>query len=179
MRPAGARSTRGSPRRPRRSSPSSRRFAQYKSVLARIEEANHILGEAGRRASYSSWPAWSSTSCATASRRSRSACGRCSCPGTPGDDKNVLVEIRAGAGGDEAALFAADLARMYTRYAERHGLKLEVLDAHPDRPGRIQGGHPVHPGQGRLEPAEVRARRAPGAAGARARSRRAASTPPP
>ena len=46
------------------------------------------------------------------------------------DDKNVLVEIRAGAGGDEAALFAADLARMYTKYAERHGLKLEVLEAH-------------------------------------------------
>jgi peptide chain release factor 1 len=51
------------------------------------------------------------------------------------DDKNVLVEIRAGAGGDEAALFAADLARMYTRYAERHGLRLEVLDTHPTGQG--------------------------------------------
>src|SRR5262249_59005660 len=51
------------------------------------------------------------------------------------DDKNVLVEIRAGAGGDEAALFAADLARMYTKYAERHGFKLEVLDSHPTGQG--------------------------------------------
>src|SRR6187401_1757776 len=53
----------------------------------------------------------------------------------PNDDKNVLVEIRAGAGGDEAALFAGDLARMYTKYAERHGLKLEVLEAHATGPG--------------------------------------------
>ena len=51
------------------------------------------------------------------------------------DDKNLLVEIRAGAGGDEAALFAADLARMYTKYAERHGFKLEVLDGHPTGQG--------------------------------------------
>ena len=51
------------------------------------------------------------------------------------DDKNVLVEIRAGAGGDEAALFAADLARMYTKYAERHGFRLEVLDTHPTGQG--------------------------------------------
>ena len=48
-------------------------------------------------------------------------------PKDPNDDKNVLVEIRAGTGGEEAALFAADLFRMYTRYAERQGWKLEVL----------------------------------------------------
>ena len=48
-------------------------------------------------------------------------------PEDPYDDKNVLVEIRAGAGGDEAALFAADLFRLYSRYAERHGWKTEVL----------------------------------------------------
>jgi peptide chain release factor 1 len=47
----------------------------------------------------------------------------------------VLVEIRAGAGGDEAALFAADLARMYTKYAERHGFKLELLESHPTGQG--------------------------------------------
>jgi len=50
-------------------------------------------------------------------------------PRDPNDDKNVIVEIRAGAGGEEAALFAADLARMYMRYAERHGWKTEVLSA--------------------------------------------------
>ncbi len=48
-------------------------------------------------------------------------------PKDPADDKNVIVEIRAGTGGDEAALFAADLFRMYTRYAERLRWKVEVL----------------------------------------------------
>lgn len=50
-------------------------------------------------------------------------------PKDPNDDKNVIVEIRAGTGGDEAALFAADLYRMYSRYAERHRWKVEVLSA--------------------------------------------------
>ena len=50
-------------------------------------------------------------------------------PKDPNDDKNVIVEIRAGTGGDEAALFAADLYRMYTRYAERHRWKVEVLSS--------------------------------------------------
>ncbi|HMM20808.1 MAG TPA: peptide chain release factor 1 [Selenomonadales bacterium] len=52
-------------------------------------------------------------------------------PRDPNDDKNVIIEIRGGAGGDEAALFAGDLFRMYTRYAENQGWKTEVLDANP------------------------------------------------
>ncbi len=48
-------------------------------------------------------------------------------PKDPRDEKNVIMEIRAGAGGDEAGLFAADLFRMYTRYAERHGWKTEII----------------------------------------------------
>ncbi len=48
-------------------------------------------------------------------------------PKDPNDEKNVIVEIRAGAGGDEAGLFAGDLFRMYSRYAERHGWKVEVM----------------------------------------------------
>ncbi len=51
-------------------------------------------------------------------------------PKDPNDDKNVIVEIRGAAGGDEAALFAGDLFRMYTRYAEMKGWKTEVLEAH-------------------------------------------------
>ena len=50
-------------------------------------------------------------------------------PKDPNDDKNVIVEIRAGTGGDEAALFAADLFRMYTRFAERNRWKTEILSA--------------------------------------------------
>ena len=50
-------------------------------------------------------------------------------PKSPDDDKNVIVEIRGGAGGDEAALFAGDLFRMYSRYAERRRWKMELLSA--------------------------------------------------
>lgn len=50
-------------------------------------------------------------------------------PKDPNDEKNVIMEIRAGAGGEEAALFAGDLFRMYTRYAERQGWKTEVMSA--------------------------------------------------
>jgi len=52
-------------------------------------------------------------------------------PQDPRDVKDVIVEIRAGAGGDEAGLFAADLYRMYTRYAERQNWETEVLSVHP------------------------------------------------
>lgn len=51
-------------------------------------------------------------------------------PPDPNDDKDIIVEIRAGTGGDEAALFAGDLFRMYTRYAERKGWKIEYIDNH-------------------------------------------------
>ena len=50
-------------------------------------------------------------------------------PKDPRDEKNVFLEIRAGTGGDEAALFAGDLFRMYLKYAERNRLRLEVVDA--------------------------------------------------
>jgi peptide chain release factor 1 len=50
-------------------------------------------------------------------------------PKDPRDDKNVFVEIRAGTGGEEAAIFAADLYRMYTRFAERHNWKVEMMDS--------------------------------------------------
>jgi peptide chain release factor 1 len=48
-------------------------------------------------------------------------------PRDPNDDRNVILEVRAGAGGEEAALFAAEILRMYTRYADKHGFKPEIL----------------------------------------------------
>ncbi|MFC1873145.1 peptide chain release factor 1 [Chloroflexota bacterium] len=48
-------------------------------------------------------------------------------PKDPNDDKNIIMEIRAGAGGDEASLFAADLFRMYSRYAQERGWKMEII----------------------------------------------------
>ncbi|NPA58615.1 MAG: peptide chain release factor 1 [Aquificae bacterium] len=69
-------------------------------------------------------------------------------PKDPNDDKNVILEIRQGAGGEEAALFAAELFRMYQRYAERHGWKAEVLSIHPTDRGGIKEVIALIKGQG-------------------------------
>jgi peptide chain release factor 1 len=59
-------------------------------------------------------------------------------PKDPNDEKSVIVEIRAGTGGDEAALFAGELFRMYSRYAETLGWKVEVLESSPSNLGGIK-----------------------------------------
>jgi len=59
-------------------------------------------------------------------------------PRDPNDDKSVIVEIRAGTGGEEAALFAGEIYRMYQRYAERMGWKVEVLSASPAEMGGMR-----------------------------------------
>jgi peptide chain release factor 1 len=59
-------------------------------------------------------------------------------PKDPNDNRNVIIEIRGGAGGEEAALFASNLFRMYTRYCERHQWKSEILDIHETEIGGIK-----------------------------------------
>ncbi len=59
-------------------------------------------------------------------------------PKDPNDDKNVIIEIRAGTGGEEAGLFASDLFRMYTRYAESKNWKVEVMTHHPTGVGGLK-----------------------------------------
>ena len=56
-------------------------------------------------------------------------------PRDPHDDSNIFLEIRAGAGGDEAAIFAGDLSRMYTRYAENRGWQVELMSSHASEQG--------------------------------------------
>ncbi|HLF43867.1 MAG TPA: peptide chain release factor 1 [Acidimicrobiia bacterium] len=56
-------------------------------------------------------------------------------PTDPNDDKDVIVEIRSAAGGDEAAIWAGDLLRMYERYADRHGFRLEAMESSPSEAG--------------------------------------------
>jgi peptide chain release factor 1 len=59
-------------------------------------------------------------------------------PKDPNDEKNVILEIRAGTGGDEAALFAGELFRMYSRYAETQGWKVEILESSPSSLGGLK-----------------------------------------
>ncbi len=76
-------------------------------------------------------------------------------PKDPMDEKNVILEIRAGTGGDEAALFVADLFRMYSRYAELRRWKVEILGCPSHRYRWTQGNHCRGQRQGSLQPAEV------------------------
>ncbi len=87
-------------------------------------------------------------------------------PRDPNDDKPVIMEIRAGAGGDEASLFAGELYRMYVRYAEKHGLKTELISEHANEAGgmkevivRISGDQPY--GQLKFEGGVHRVQRVP------------------
>lgn len=82
------------------------------------------------------------------------------------DDKPAIMEIRAGAGGDEASLFAGELYRMYVRYAERHGLKVELLSQNENEAGgmkeviiRVSGENPY--GQMKFEGGVHRVQRVP------------------
>ena len=113
------------------------RFGEYREVLRRLSEAQHILAEGGDRE-------LQELAQAEIDELSARQAGleadlkRLLLPRDPKDDKNVFLEIRAGAGGDEAALFAADLSRMYTKYAERQRWKVEVMDASPTGVGGLK-----------------------------------------
>lgn len=87
-------------------------------------------------------------------------------PHDPNDDKPAIMEIRAGAGGDEASLFAGELYRMYVRYAERHGLRVELLSQNENEAGgmkeviiRVSGEKPY--GQMKFEGGVHRVQRVP------------------
>ncbi|MDR0854090.1 MAG: peptide chain release factor 1 [Clostridiales Family XIII bacterium] len=69
-------------------------------------------------------------------------------PKDPNDDKNVILEIRGGTGGEEASLFAGDLLRMYMRYAERHGYKTEMLDVNTTELGGVKEAEVLIKGKG-------------------------------
>jgi peptide chain release factor 1 len=69
-------------------------------------------------------------------------------PKDPNDEKNVVLEIRAGTGGDEATLFAAELFRMYSRYAEQQGWRVEVIDLSESEAGGIKEVSAIVEGRG-------------------------------
>ena len=76
-------------------------------------------------------------------------------PRDPNDERSVVMEIRGGAGGEEAALFGAMLMRMYTRYAERHGWRVEMMDANMTELGGVkEASH--HRGRARFRGSSTR-----------------------
>ena len=106
------------------------KFDDYKRVLARLSEARHILDEDADREMRELAQA-EVDELTLRQGALEDELRQLLLPRDPNDDRNVFVEIRAGAGGDEAGLFAAELARMYTKYAEGQRWKVEVMDSHP------------------------------------------------
>jgi peptide chain release factor 1 len=106
------------------------KFDELKRVLEQINEAKHLMGEETDR----ELRELAKTELDELMARQEALEAELKLfllPRDPNDEKNVFVEIRAGAGGDEAGLFVADLTRMYMKYTERQKWKVEVIDSHP------------------------------------------------
>jgi peptide chain release factor 1 len=114
-----------------------RKFEEYKTVLGRVSEARHLLGDQPDREMRELAQAELDELLprqAALEEELRTLL----LPRDPNDERNVFVEIRAGAGGDEAGLFAAELARMYSKYAERQRWRVEVMDSSPTGVGGVK-----------------------------------------
>ena len=111
-------------------------FREYRDVLKRLNDTRLLLADGDRELAELSQAEMTELTARQADLEAELK--RLVLPRDPNDDKNVFVEIRAGAGGDEAGLFAADLMRMYTKYAERQRWKVEVMDANPTGVGGVK-----------------------------------------
>jgi peptide chain release factor 1 len=106
------------------------RFRHYKSVLRNIEETKELL----RHEDSPDMQAMAREEVAQLEQQKgdlEKELQRMLVPKDPLDEKSVILEIRAGTGGEESALFAAELFRMYTKYAERKGWKIGIIDSNP------------------------------------------------
>ena len=105
------------------------KFGEYKAAQSNIEEADEILGDSSADKELKEMAFEEKEASKQALERINEELKILLLPRDPNDDKNVIVEIRGGAGGEESALFAGTLYRMYTMYAESKGFKHEVLSA--------------------------------------------------
>lgn len=101
------------------------RYREFRELMHQIEEARELLSDADMREMAQEELRGLEAQVEPAEAQLR----RLLLPKDPHDEKDVMVEIRAGTGGEEAALFAGELLRMYTRYAERMGWKPEIMSA--------------------------------------------------
>jgi peptide chain release factor 1 len=108
--------------------PSVQTFRKHKELAARLEENRELLSDADP--DIRELAQEDSSQIKIELNKLEDELKRLLIPKDPNDEKDVILEIRAGTGGDEAALFAADLFRMYTKYAELMGWKVDVLSSH-------------------------------------------------
>lgn len=107
-----------------------KKFREYKKILAQIDEDKNLLETSGDE-ELKNLAAEELDELKKSKAELDKELPILLLPKDPNDEKNVIVEIRGGVGGDEAALFAGDLFRMYTRYAENQGWKVDIVDSNP------------------------------------------------
>ncbi|HVP89736.1 MAG TPA: peptide chain release factor 1 [Terriglobales bacterium] len=105
-----------------------RKFEEWRKVRQGIEDARHILAAASAEPELRLLAEGELETLGRRDKALEAELRRMLLPKDPYDEKNVILEVRAGAGGDEASLFAQDLLRMYARFAEHKGWKFEVMD---------------------------------------------------
>jgi peptide chain release factor 1 len=105
-------------------------YRRYQDVLKQLEEAVYLLSDPAGGAELHSLAAEETAQLKTERDALEVQVLDHLTPKDPRDDKNLFLEIRAGTGGDEAALFAGDLFRMYVKFAERRKLKVDIQDRH-------------------------------------------------
>src|SRR2546422_10502091 len=105
-------------------------FYESRVVLRELDEADQILKDPGAEAELQKLAADEARRLQARRREIEGQGLELLAPKDPRDEKNIFVEIRAGTGGEEAALFAGDLFRMYVKYAEKKRLRAEVVEAH-------------------------------------------------
>lgn len=106
-------------------------YSKYRNALKQIEENRELLREEADDAELAELAQSEIIELKQKKTELEAAIRVLLLPKDPNDEKNIFLEIRAGTGGDEAALFAADLFRMYSRYAEAKGWKVEVMSSNP------------------------------------------------
>jgi peptide chain release factor 1 len=109
-------------------------FRQYRDLNARVAEAREMQKDPEMR----DLARQEETELSAEQERMEKDLKALLMPKDPNDEKNILLEIRAGTGGEEAALFAADLFRMYTRFAERHRWAIEILSTSSAAAGGVK-----------------------------------------
>jgi peptide chain release factor 1 len=121
-------------------------FRRHKEALARIQESRELLSDAD--AEIRNLAKEDLAALTAEQAQIESDLMILLLPKDPNDDKNVILEIRAGTGGDEAGLFASDLFRMYCRYAEGRSWKIEILSGHPTGAGGVKEAIAMIQGKG-------------------------------
>ena len=104
-------------------------YAEYKKAMSNLADAEELLSDAGDDKELRLLAQQEYTECKETIVRLNDELKILLLPKDPNDDRNVIVEIRGGAGGEESALFAGSLYRMYTMYAEKQGLSTEIVGA--------------------------------------------------